>query len=89
MLFGTPKNNLGRSDLPSLRFRIERQKVADHGGTAPSADIRRHGAAAGHSYDSLKRARKRLGLEITNTNTVPRMTFWSLRDTQLDAGSGR
>lgn len=134
-LLGLAKNNLGRSDLPTLRFRIESAHVADtdegpiwtgklewagedprslsdvledahdtsdnrgatndagqwllgyladNGGTAPLADIKRDGLKdGGHNYDALKRARRRVKVTYTNTNTVPRTTFWSLPDTQL------
>ena len=30
-LLGQPKNNLGRSDLPTITYRIDGVKVADHG----------------------------------------------------------
>jgi hypothetical protein len=123
-LFGTPKNNLGRSDLPTLEFTVESYAVpteddgpawtgcinwlgehegsiadameqaqdgdrsavheasdwlqdymASEGGSAPSADIKREGAKAGHSYDALKRARKKLHLVYRNTG-FPRRSFW-------------
>lgn len=131
-LLGLAKNNLGRADLPTLRFRIESAHVADtdegpvwtgrlawagedprsltavledshdtsdnrsaatdagnwlmayladNGGTAPSADIKTDGARNGHSYDALKRARTRHGIQSTNTG-FPRKTFWSLPNTQ-------
>lgn len=131
-LLGLAKNNLGRLDLPTLRFRIEGAHVADtdegevwtgqlawagedprslsavledshdtsdnrtaatdagawllgyladNGGTAPSADIKADGGRNGHSYDALKRARNRHGIESTNTG-FPRKTFWSLPNTQ-------
>ncbi|MDP5184781.1 AAA family ATPase [Blastococcus sp. BMG 814] len=131
-LLGLAKNNLGRGDLPTLRFRIESHHVtdtdegpiwtgrlawagedprsltavledshdtsdnrtattdagdwllgylADNGGTAPSADIKTDGARNGHSYDALKRARTRHGIESTNSG-FPRRTYWSLPNTQ-------
>ncbi|RZU30468.1 AAA family ATPase [Blastococcus saxobsidens] len=131
-LLGLAKNNLGRGDLPTLRFRIESAHVADtpegavwtgrltwsgedprslaavledshdtsdnrtattdagawllgyladNGGTAPSADIKTAGAKNGHSYDALKRARTRNGIQSTNVG-FPRSTYWSLPGTQ-------
>lgn len=131
-LLGQPKNNLGRTDLPTLTFRIDSAKVADtdkgpvttgrvvwlgetqqsisealesasqtgqsrsataeaadwledwltsKGGTDDSATIKKAGAAAGHSLDSLKRAKDRL--RITHqAEGFPRRTFWSLAGTQ-------
>jgi hypothetical protein len=138
-ILGQPKNNLGRTDLPTLDFRIVSAHVADTeegpvytgrvdwqgessrllgevleaasdgpdartatqeagdwladwlsstGGTDDSASIKREGAKAGHSPDSLKRARRRIGALITSEG-FPRHTFWSLPDTQpVGAGLG-
>ena len=124
-LFGTPKNNLASSDLPTLGFTImgaevetvdgptqvgrlewgrdgegsigdamrrtadvgsDRTAVAeaaewlcdyltDRGGEASSADVRKAGQAAAHSLDSLKRARKRAGVESVSAG-FPRTTVW-------------
>lgn len=128
-LLGQPKNNLGRTDLPTLVFRIAGVKVADtnegevwtgklewRGESArsihdaleaasettgdrtatseagdwlqdylsgepdhycDSATIKREGAKAGHSIDSLKRSRKRLGITSQSVG-FPRKTYWSL-----------
>jgi hypothetical protein len=124
-LFGTPKNNLGRTDLPTFTFTIESHSIdtdegiawtgrlewgeeetrsiydvmrtaADspedrsavgeaaewlidyvslNGGTVASTDAKREGAKAGHSQDSLKRARRKLGLTIRSEG-YPRVTYW-------------
>jgi len=125
-LLGQEKNNLGRTDLPTLSFRIDTATVVDDpldpvttgrvhwlgesirtirealdsgdretrsatteaadwlgdyltskGGTEDSADIKREGLKAGHSADSLKRARRALQLEISASGW-PRHTFWTL-----------
>lgn len=126
-LFGTPKNNLGRTDLPVLAFGLvaetvgtddgpmqvgavrwgteltgsisdamsraaqtdeERSAVAEAGawladylasvgGSAASADIRRAGGREGHSYDALKRARRKQGIECMSEG-FPRRTLWCL-----------
>ena len=126
-MLGQPKNNLGRSDLPTLSFTIDGVKVADttegpiwtgkltwtgeadrsvrealqqfaetgggnrtavqdaadwlqdyltgKGGSADSADVKRDGGKAGHSHDSLKRARHKL--KITSVSVgFPRRTQW-------------
>jgi hypothetical protein len=129
-VLGQPKNNLGRSDLPTLGFRIVSAHVADtsegpiwtgrvdwngetertladllevaatgpehrtatqeaaewladwlasQGGTDDSASIKREGGKAGHSQDSLKRARRKIGAEST-AEGFPRRTYWSLPD---------
>jgi hypothetical protein len=46
-----------------------------HHGSVRSADIKADGAKAGHSYGALKRARKRLNLEVESLG-FPRVTFW-------------
>ena len=124
-LFGTPKNNLGRADLPTLTFTIESHRVdtdegpawtgslawgeelaetisetmrrasdssddrsaaseaagwlADYltvnGGRAASADIRLVGGKAGHNYDALKRAKRKLKLTHEDEG-FPRRTYW-------------
>ena len=51
--------------------------LADQGGTADSNDIKTAGKAAGHSKDSLQRARKRLAIGSTQLG-YPRRAFWSL-----------
>ena len=129
-LFGTPKNNLGTTDLPTLTFTIASHAIetpegtawtggvawgdelsdsigeamrrasddpdersatgeaggwltdylTDHGGTAASADVKRDGAKAGHSQDALKRARRRIRADVTESG-FPRRTFWSLAGT--------
>jgi hypothetical protein len=45
------------------------------GGRAASADVKRAGFKAGHSEDSLKRARKSLGLKVVQRG-FPRATIW-------------
>lgn len=127
-VLGQPKNNLGRTDLPTLTFRIVSAHVADtddgpvwtgrvdwqaetprslsemmeaasegaenrtatqeaadwlhdwltsQGGSDDSASIKREGAKAGHSQDSLKRARRRIGA-LSTSEGFPRHTFWTL-----------
>lgn len=129
-VLGQPKNNLGRTDLATLTFRIVSAHVADteegpvytgrvdwtgettrslsdtleaasegadnrtatqeaadwltdwltsQGGTDESASIKREGAKAGHSQDSLKRARRRIGA-AAESQGFPRRTFWTLAD---------
>jgi hypothetical protein len=132
-LFGTPKNNLGRDDLPSLSFTIDSfaveiddgddlawtgrlvwgaestasirdvmERAADSGeqksaatdaqhwledfltikgGTAESAKIKKAAYASGHSERSLRTARSRLKIEISE-HGFPRQTWWSLPGTQ-------
>lgn len=133
-ILGQPKNNLGRTDLPTLSFRIVTAHVMDTdegpiftgrvdwtgetprslseviqaasegadnrtatqeaadwltdwltamGGTDESANIKREGRKLGHSEDSLKRARRRIGAPST-AEGFPRRTFWSLPGTQPD-----
>lgn len=130
-LFGTPKNNLGRDDLPLMSFTVVGHEIASddgpiqtsradwgetvtesvrdvmqrnvdigdrtatdeaaewladylysEGGRCESAAIKRAGAAAGHSQDSLKRARRKLGY-TTESVGFPRRTYW------LDPQSGQ
>jgi hypothetical protein len=132
-LFGTPKNNLGRSDLPTFSFTIESFPVAvddgndlawtgrlvwgessahsiheameraaesaeqksaatdaqhwleDYltlkGGVAESAKIKKAAYAAGHTDRSIRTARTRLKVEISEQG-FPRHTWWSLPGTQ-------
>jgi hypothetical protein len=132
-LFGTPKNNLGRSDLPTLSFTIDSFAVevddgddlawtgrliwgaestasiydvmerasesgeqksaatdAQHwledyltikGGTEESAKIKRAAYSAGHTERSLRTARSRLKIEISE-HGFPRQTWWALPNTQ-------
>jgi hypothetical protein len=47
------------------------------GGEAPGADIKRAGAAAGHTADHLRRARERLRLNTVSAG-FPRATTWRL-----------
>jgi hypothetical protein len=124
-LFGTPKNNLGRTDLPVMSFTITGWSYdtddgegstgqivwgEDVDGTiadalrrsnddpevrttvgeaadwlsdyltvnaprASSADIRAAAGKAGHSYDAIKRARRKLGIQVENEG-FPRVTYW-------------
>ena len=121
-LFGTPKNNLGRTDLPTLAYRIVSHAIDTDEGTAwtgrldwdgetvesigsvmsrasdgdksatseagdwladyldmtggaPSSDVKRDGAEAGHSLDALKRARQRIGA-VVKSEGFPRSTHW-------------
>lgn len=124
-LFGTPKNNLGRDDLPTRCFTIEGFAVdTDNGpawtgqvvwgeeraegigdamrranlsqedrsatseamewladyitskaGVAPSGDVKKAGAAAGHADHVLKRARQRLDYWFKSEG-FPRVTYW-------------
>ena len=45
------------------------------GGVAASADIKKAGGRAGHSVDSLKRARQKLGCAVESSG-FPRVTYW-------------
>jgi hypothetical protein len=127
-LFGQAKNNLGRLDLPTLKFTITGTKVAEtlegpvwtgklvwtgetersirealesaadagndksatneaqgwledylnsQGGSAESAVVKREGAKAGHSKDTLRRACNRLKVTV-KTAGFPRQSSWSL-----------
>jgi hypothetical protein len=49
--------------------------LVTEGGRAPSTEIKRAGKSAGHSEDSLKRARKTLGLTVESVG-FPRATYW-------------
>jgi hypothetical protein len=133
--FGTPKNNLGRDDLPLLSFTItghpvetddgtawtskiiwgdevvgsvsdvmarqndhgDRSAIAEacdwltdwletQGGRDESAAIKRAGGAAGHSVDTLKRARRRLGLTAESVG-FPRRTYWALPPAAVGASA--
>ena len=61
--------------------------LTDQGGTDESATIKREGAKAGHSQDCLKRARRRLGAEITSEG-FPRRTYWTLPGHAVGATPG-
>jgi hypothetical protein len=124
-LFGTPKNNLGRTDLPVMSFTITGwdydtdegpgstgqlvwgdnvdgtiaealRRAGDdpenrtatteaaewlsdymevHGPRVSSADIRAAAAKVGHSYDAVKRARRKLKIPVQNEG-FPRVTYW-------------
>jgi DNA polymerase-1 len=137
-LFGTPKNNLGRSDLPTLRFRIdsatvdtkegptktgklvwleeseesifdamrratetpEQKSAADeakewlrdylsaHGGSAESATIKKAAQSAGHRDWAVQRARKTLGLVVTNKPGPGHATVSSLPATENPSEGG-
>jgi AAA domain len=64
--------------------------LTSQGGTDDSASIKKAGAQAGHSADSLKRARKRIKATIENVG-YPRRTCWTLLGTGVqsehDSGS--
>ena len=125
-LFGTPKNNLGSTDLPTLAFTMASHPIETedgtawtgkvvwgassaasigdamrrgaestedksatieaaewlndyvtmNGGVAASADIKLAGGKAGHTYDSLKRARSKVRLEVESAG-FPRRTYWA------------
>jgi hypothetical protein len=51
--------------------------LTSEGGTADSAVINREGLKAGHSRETLRRARQRLGVLSANSG-VPRRALWSL-----------
>lgn len=51
--------------------------LTSQGGEAESRDIKRDGTKAGHSADSLKRARRRLKV-ASRSHGFPRTTVWSL-----------
>ncbi|MBA2639915.1 MAG: AAA family ATPase [Nocardioidaceae bacterium] len=134
-LFGTPKNNLGRTDQPTLAFTVASHAVdtddgtawtgrvewagevagtirdamsrsndgdrtataeagdwlsdylASRGGEASSADAKKEGAAAGHSQDCLKRAKRRLGI-TDRSEGFPRRTLWKLPPVAVAAPIG-
>jgi hypothetical protein len=54
--------------------------LTDNGGEATYADLSRAGLAAGYEKVNLRRARERLGRELSviNTRTIPRRTIWRL-----------
>ena len=133
-LFGTPKNNLGRTDLPTLSFSIASyaidtdegtawtgrlewgeelatsigdtmRRAADTGedrtatseaagwltdflaiggGQVLSADAKKEGGRAGHSVDSIKRARAKLKLNVTSSG-FPRVTYWEMPEPPVGA----
>lgn len=134
-LLGQPKNNLGRTDLPTLVFKIQGQKVADteegevwtgklhwegddsrsirdcveaaahatgdrsaaseagdwlidylnsQGGRADAGEIMREGSKAGHSKDSIRRAKNRL--KVTSVSSgFPRRAVWFVSSTTATA----
>lgn len=45
-----------------------------------SSAVKEAGKKEGYSADVIKRAAKRLNVDITNTSTVPRRTLWALPD---------
>ncbi|WP_285244004.1 AAA family ATPase [Pseudarthrobacter sp. fls2-241-R2A-127] len=53
-LFGTPKNNLGRSDLPALRFEIEGFSFLTDEGPAETGRLIWRGEAEGTIADAMK-----------------------------------
>ena len=56
-------------------------------GSAPSAAIKVTGKKAGHSEDSLKRARRKLKLHVSSSG-FPRITYWhSVSESRLIAQS--
>jgi len=56
-LFGTPKNNLGRTDLPTLAFRIESAAVETEDGTAWVGRIKWQGQSDTSIDEAMKQAR--------------------------------
>lgn len=60
--------------------------LTTEGGRCPSIDIKRAGKAAGHSEDSLKRARKSLGLLVESVG-YPRATVWCTPPAQSEQDS--
>lgn len=56
-LFGTPKNNLGRSDLPTLAFSVESHAVDTEEGTAWTGRINWRGEHEGSIADAMRQAR--------------------------------
>lgn len=135
-LFGTPKNNLGPTDLPVLRFTIDGHVIdtddgpattgrltwggeaagsigdavrrsgesaddrsataeaadwladwlAVEGGRALSSDIKAAAAKAGHNVEALKRARRRIGVEVESVG-YPRRTYWALPKGTAEGGA--
>lgn len=55
--------------------------LASLGGSDDSANVKKAGAKAGHSDSALKRARRRLRIEVT-AEGFPRRTYWSIAGTQ-------
>ena len=60
--------------------------VAMNGGQVLSADAKMDGAKAGHSVDSIKRARQRARLKVTSSG-FPRVTYWELDEPTVGAQS--
>ena len=54
-----------------------RDFLSEQGGTADSALVKREGLKAGHSRETLRRARTRVGV-LSATSGFPRRAFWSL-----------
>jgi len=61
--------------------------LASRGGEASSADMKKAGAGAGHTYDCLKRAKRRLGVTDRGEG-FPRRTLWELPSSAVDATVG-
>jgi hypothetical protein len=61
--------------------------LIQEGGTCESAGVKRAGAAAGHSVDAIKRARKKLNI-TADSKVFPRKTYWFLPPSSVGAPSG-
>ncbi|WP_052207608.1 AAA family ATPase [Sinomonas humi] len=57
-LFGTPKNNLGRSNLPTLAFTVESHAVPTDEGPAWTGRVEWHGEHDGSIADAMRRAQQ-------------------------------
>ncbi|WP_430297997.1 bifunctional DNA primase/polymerase [Sinomonas sp. B1-1] len=60
-LFGTPKNNLGRADLPTLAFTVETSAVQTDDGTAWTGCLVWRGEHDGSIADAIRQARDENG----------------------------
>ena len=58
--------------------------LTQEGGAADSAGVKKAGAAAGHSIDAIKRARKRLNI-AAESKGFPRKTYWFLPPASVGA----
>ena len=53
--------------------------LTEHSGAAPSTNVLSAGKEAGHSATMIRVARRKLGIQIYSTRTVPRRTVWTTR----------
>lgn len=59
-----------------------REYLQEAGRPVPKADVAAAAGAEGYSASTLDRARKKAGVLVTNTSTVPRTSLWSVWSTR-------